>query len=81
VASGKPVRIGTLLDWILEAAGVEAEIQVDPARVRPAEVRRITGDATRLRNQTGWAPKRSVEDTVKETYEWWLRRLENMTVS
>ncbi|MEN8144752.1 MAG: GDP-mannose 4,6-dehydratase [Gemmatimonadota bacterium] len=81
VASGQPVRIGTLLDWILEAAGVEAEIRVDPDRVRPAEVQRITGDATRLRDQTGWAPRRSIEDTVKETYEWWSRRLEQMTVS
>lgn len=77
VASGQPVRIGTLLDWILEAAGVEAEIQVDPARVRPAEVQRSTGDATRLRDQTGWAPKRSIEDTVKDAYEWWLRRLKH----
>ena len=77
VASGRPVRIGTLLDWILEAAGVDADIEVDPARVRPAEVRRIMGDATQLRDQTGWAPTRSIEDTVKETYEWWARRLED----
>ncbi len=81
VASGRAVRIGTLLDWILEAAGVEAEIRVDPARVRPEEIRHIAGDATRLRDQTGWAPKRSIEDTVKGTYEWWLRRLEQTSVS
>lgn len=75
VASGVPTRIRTILEWILDEAGVDAEIRVDPARVRAEEVPRITGDSTRLAKDTGWAPVHPIEETVRETYRWWAARL------
>ena len=70
IASGKAIRIGSLLDWILSEAGVKAEIRVDPARLRREEMARVAGDATLLRAETGWAPARDVEETVREVYRW-----------
>jgi GDP-4-dehydro-6-deoxy-D-mannose reductase len=77
VASGSTVSIGRLLEWILDEAGVEAEIRVDPGRLRPGEPRRIVGSASRLREETGWRPERSVEDAVREVYRWIARRVES----
>lgn len=75
VASGAPVAVRRILDWILDEAGVQPEVRVDPAKVRSGEVPRIQGDAGRLREETGWEPRRSVEESVREVYRWTLSRL------
>ena len=55
VASGVGRRIGALLDALRAEAGIDARIEVDPARLRPADV--SVGDAARLRAATGWQPR------------------------
>lgn len=70
VCSGEGTRVGTILEWILDESGVEAEVRVDPERVREEEVPRMVGDPSRLREQTGWAPQRDLEETVRGVYRW-----------
>ena len=74
VCSGRSVRIGRILEWILDEAGVSPEIVSDEARRRSGEVPRIRGDATRLRTDTGWEPRRDIEASVREVYRWIERR-------
>jgi GDP-4-dehydro-6-deoxy-D-mannose reductase len=74
LASGAPVRIRRILEWILDEADIRPEIRVDPARVRAGEVPRIQGDAGRLRQQTGWVPERPIEESVREVYRWTAKR-------
>lgn len=68
VCSGRALPIRRILDWIVDEAGVEVEIEVEPERVREEEVQRILGDPARLREQIGWRPERDVEATVREVY-------------
>ena len=70
VASGHGVRVGTILDWIVDEADVAVDIEVSPDRVRPGEIPRVVGDASRLRADTDWQAKRDVEVAVRETYRW-----------
>jgi GDP-4-dehydro-6-deoxy-D-mannose reductase len=70
VCSGMTIRIGTILDWIVDEAGVAVEIEVDPIRVRSEELAVVEGDPARIREDTGWTPDRDVEETVRETYRW-----------
>jgi GDP-4-dehydro-6-deoxy-D-mannose reductase len=70
VCSGRTIRIGTILDWIVDEAGVAVEIEVVPSRVRREELAVVVGDATRIHEDTGWTPARGVEATVRETYRW-----------
>lgn len=70
VCSGEAVPVRTLLEWILDEAGVDPAIEVDPARVRREEPPRVVGNPSRLREQTGWRPGRSIEETVREVYRW-----------
>lgn len=70
VCSGTGTRIGSLLEWLLEEAAVEAEVRVRSERVREGEVERLVGDPERLRRSTGWEPARPVRETVRETYRW-----------
>jgi GDP-4-dehydro-6-deoxy-D-mannose reductase len=63
VASGRPVRVRDALDEILRLAGAQARIEVDPERLRPTDA--SVGDATRLRECTGWKPRIALEETLE----------------
>ena len=76
VASGQPISIRRILDWILDEAGIEPEIHVESSRLRDNEVNRIQGDSSRLRADTDWVPERSIETSVREIYRWTARRWE-----
>lgn len=70
VCSGRALPVRRLLEWILDEAGIDPEIQVDPARVRREEAPRLVGDPGRVRRSTGWTPAHRIEDTVREVYGW-----------
>lgn len=73
VASGRGVAIREILDELMSLAGVSATIEVDPERFRPTDHR--IGDATRLREATGWEPRIPLRDTLAEMLEDWRRRV------
>jgi GDP-4-dehydro-6-deoxy-D-mannose reductase len=41
-------------------------VEIDPARMRPNDPPRIAGDSSRLRDEFGWAPTITWEDSVRE---------------
>jgi len=55
LASGQPRRIGDILAAIIARASVPIRVEVDPARLRPVEIMRAVGDATKAREVLGWA--------------------------
>ncbi len=73
VASGRGVRVGHLLESLIDLAGVNPRIEPDPKLYRPAD-RRI-GDASRLRRTTGWEPKVPLRDTLAELLDDWRDRV------
>ena len=73
VASGRGVRIGDALESVLQKTGVSAEIEVDAERFRPTDV--AVGDATRLREATGWEPHVSFDDSLRSLVEDWKVRV------
>jgi len=66
VASGRGVSVGELLDRLAKLIGVCPVREVDPALVRATDIPYLVGDAAKLRARTGWAPRRSLEETLKE---------------
>lgn len=74
VATGESIAIRSIVEWILDEADVRPEIVTDQSRCRRGEVRRIRGDAGLLRRDTGWAPERDIEQSVREVYRWIARR-------
>ena len=73
VASGRRISIQELLDTLLAASTARAaiEIEVDPERVRPTDC--LFGDATRLRQATGWEPETGLESTLAGLLDAWRR--------
>ena len=66
VASGIERKVRDLLDDMCRLAGVAPEIRQDPAKLRPAEQRRMVADASLLTQDTGWRPQVPFEITLSD---------------
>jgi len=77
VGSGQERRLYELLEELIQIAGVSATIKIDSARFRPAEQRRVVCDASKLKIRTGWHPRHSINDTLVEIIQYWVRKIQN----
>ncbi|MGI4954417.1 MAG: GDP-mannose 4,6-dehydratase [Janthinobacterium lividum] len=77
IASGEARRVGDVLTALLRLAGVEAEIRIDPARLRPSDIPRALGDASRAKTLLGWAPQIPWDTTLNDVLEDWMERVEH----
>ena len=71
VASGVARPVRDIVNALVNSARVPVRIEVDPARVRPVDNPVLTGDASRLRALTGWAPKIPFEQTIADLLDYW----------
>jgi len=75
VASGTSWAIGKVLEMLIDYAGVKVDIVPDESRMRPSDVPRLLGDASRLREATGWKPEIPFEQTLRDLLDYWRERL------
>jgi GDP-4-dehydro-6-deoxy-D-mannose reductase len=66
VASGHEYRMRTLIEMMCELVGVTVEIRQNPARMRPAEQRRMVASAALLKKHTGWEPTIPLRQTLND---------------
>lgn len=66
IASGVERRVRDVLLAMCALAGVSPEIRQDPAKLRPAEQRRMVADARLLTADTGWRPRIPFETTLSD---------------
>jgi GDP-4-dehydro-6-deoxy-D-mannose reductase len=69
VASGTAVPLRRVVDLLVEASGLRVDVVRDEARLRPADIRTVVGDAARLRTTTGWRPEIPLEQTLRDALE------------
>lgn len=75
VASGRSVAIRELLETLLSLSRRPLAVEQDPSRLRPSDVPDLVGDASKLRARTGWAPERSLGETLRDTLEYWREQV------
>jgi len=70
---GDDIAIGKLAEDIVRLMGAEADIVEDPQRLRPkdSEVMRLVCDASKLRERTGWQPRYTRDEGLRETIAWY----------
>jgi GDP-4-dehydro-6-deoxy-D-mannose reductase len=73
VASGIGRTMRSVLDALVSRARVRVRIETDPARLRPNDVPVVVGDATRLREATGWQPSIPFDRMIDDLLEYWRR--------
>jgi GDP-4-dehydro-6-deoxy-D-mannose reductase len=75
LASGKPRRIGDMLDSLLAMSDTRIEVTPDPARFRPSDTPLVVGDSRRAHALLGWQPRRDIEDTLRSVLDYWRTRV------
>jgi GDP-4-dehydro-6-deoxy-D-mannose reductase len=66
VCSGTAVAIGDIARRLIDLAGADLEVVIDPELVRPVDVPVLLGDASRLHAAVGWAPEIALDDTLRD---------------
>jgi GDP-4-dehydro-6-deoxy-D-mannose reductase len=69
VAGGGIVEMREVLELLVGLAEAPIGVEADPARVRPADLPVVCGDASRLRDTTGWEPTIPLEQTLVDTLD------------
>jgi GDPmannose 4,6-dehydratase len=67
VATGETHSVRELVDVAFAHVGVDPDdhVRVDPRFLRPAEVERLVGDASKARERLGWEPRVRFEELVR----------------
>jgi len=71
VASGTTRSLASIVEKMRALARREFDIAVDPARMRPADIPIARCAAARLRETTGWSPRRTIEETLVDLLDYW----------
>jgi GDP-4-dehydro-6-deoxy-D-mannose reductase len=69
VASGRGVPMSDVVELFISLARCPVEVEQRDDRVRPVEIPRMVGDASRLREASGWQPEIPLEQTVADMLE------------
>lgn len=67
-------QIGALLRTAIRLSGVQAEIRPAAHLMRPSDEKIIFGSTRKFRNDTGWTPAFSLEQTLSSMLEYWEAR-------
>jgi NAD dependent epimerase/dehydratase len=72
IGSNREISMGDLFRLIAEIMGSDAQIDLDPDRLRPtgSEVRRLRCNADKLRKVQGFQPEISLREGLKQTVNW-----------
>ena len=67
IATGEPHSVREFAEIAFAHVGLDADqyVKTDPEFLRPAEVDHLVGDASKARDQLGWAPKTSFRELVE----------------
>lgn len=75
VCSGTPRSGEEILGILLKNSSKKLTTEPDPTLMRPSDTHEIFGDPSKLRRDTGWEPKLSLEQTLKETLDYWRTKV------
>jgi GDP-4-dehydro-6-deoxy-D-mannose reductase len=64
-------QIREVLDKAIRLSGVKAEIRQVKRLMRPSDERIIFGSTRKIREDTGWKPLNSIDQTLKSMLEYW----------
>jgi nucleoside-diphosphate-sugar epimerase len=71
IGSGEATPVGRVVELIAQAAGTPDLVRLGALETRPGDPPVLVADVSRLREEVGWVPRRSLERGIRETVEWW----------
>jgi GDP-4-dehydro-6-deoxy-D-mannose reductase len=77
ICSGHERTIRELVQRMLTLAGVDVELAVDTALLRPSEQRRVVGSNKKITRATGWLPSIDFDQTLQSVLLDWEERIKH----
>ncbi|MCP4662618.1 MAG: NAD-dependent epimerase/dehydratase family protein [bacterium] len=68
LAGGEPFSILEALNRLILVSGVQAKLEQDPKRTRPADLPLLCGDAGRL-HELGWKPEHDLSEALRDLWK------------
>jgi GDP-4-dehydro-6-deoxy-D-mannose reductase len=68
-----PVR--EMLETLMALSRVPITVEQDSERLRPTDVPMIVSDCTKIREQTGWRPRTSFEQSLRDVLDYWREQV------
>jgi len=77
VCSGKAIALREILDFLVKGAAVSSpvSIEVDVAKLRKTDVHSLIGSNRKISEETGWSPRISINQTLRNILAFWRQRL------
>ena len=69
IASGQPVTLDEIQSRLERLIGISPKREVDASQVRREARPYLVGDASKLRAATGWGPRRSLDDMLRDVID------------
>ena len=69
IASGRPVTLDEIHTRLEQLLGVTPKREVDASQVRREARPYLVGDAAKLRAATGWSPRRTLDDILRDVLD------------
>jgi GDP-4-dehydro-6-deoxy-D-mannose reductase len=74
VGSGRAVAIATILEKLIALARIPIRAEHDPSR-GVGDRTRVALDATRFRRRTGWSPRIGLDESLRDTLDFWRAQI------
>ena len=74
ICTGNSYKISDILSWLIEIAGVKADVITDNKLVRISDEPVLVGDNSRLKS-LGWTQKYSIKETLENVFNDWMSRV------
>lgn len=71
IASSKTYTAQEILNKLISMAKTGVKVVQDPARMRPSDTPVVCGNHDKLTAHTGWMPKYSIDDILKDALNYW----------
>ena len=77
ICSGTGRTIREIITSLAEKKGLEVEIREEQGQIRPIDNPRIIGSNEKIRNELGWRPEISFEESLVSVYGYWDQRIDH----
>jgi GDP-4-dehydro-6-deoxy-D-mannose reductase len=71
IGFGESYKVEDILNRLLSLSEKKISIEIDQNLLRPIDAPDLICDNKKIKDKTGWEPKISIDETLKETLEYW----------